>query len=144
MRILSVGGSGETKKFRAQMHEKMADYKEKQHKEFVSNMKTKLAENTKMTDDEKAAFLARIEQQYKTGREYDQKQFDESQKVLDSMSKSGISKEQKAALQKEFAAKMKAMTEEQKTKQSEEGKAFREKMKADAKARAAQKKAAAK
>ena len=136
--------AAETKKFRAQMHEKMTDYKEKQHKDFVSNMKTKLAENKQMTDEDKTAFLARIEQQYKTVKEYDDKQFEESQKALEQFAKPGGSKEYRETLRKEYAAKMKAAQAEQKKKQADEGKAFRDKMKAEAKAKAEEKKAASK
>ena len=128
----------------AERTEAIAEFKEKQHKDYVSSMKAKLAENKQMTDEDKTAFLARIEQQYKTVKEYDDKQFEESQKALAAMSKPGLTKEQKAALQKEHAAKMKAAQAEQNKKQTEEGKAFRDKMKAEAKAKAAEKKAASK
>ena len=61
-----------------------------------------------MTDDEKAAYVARLEQQYKTGKEYEDKQFEESQKALDQFAKPGGSKEYEETLRKEYVVKMKA------------------------------------
>ncbi|NLO91387.1 MAG: hypothetical protein GX410_05285 [Elusimicrobia bacterium] len=119
--------AAEKKKFRRQMHEKMADYQAKKHKESVSNMRAKLAENKQMTEDEKATYMARMETRYKSGKEYNNKLFEEKEKLLDALDKPNLDEAQEAALRKEYDVKTRVLQEEYQKKSAEEEEEFRKK-----------------
>lgn len=118
------------KTFRAAIHEKKKAYRKKKHDEYVAYMKSKLEQNTKLSAAEKNEMISRMEQQYKSAADYEDKQFTAGQEFSDKLSDASLTKEQRTQLLKEQAEKAQSAAKAHKEAQIAQNRAYREELRA--------------
>jgi uncharacterized protein YpuA (DUF1002 family) len=115
----------------ARFNEHMAKWQQK-HAEAVAKLKERLANNKRLTDEEKQEIVNFFEQQYKENREFRTAQHEETMQFLNSLGdQSDLTKEQVKEKIKAFVDQQKAENKEHREKQKEERKAERAKFKGD-------------